>query len=389
MKKHNSEFIQIKKFEDNKMNTNNELYKSNNHYNHFGSYLNDNKIIDNSNENEDIKINNKKNKNIIYRQNFNDNINSFTYNSNDINKKNNFFGNNEKYEMIYSNMNKNIINSKEENNKISIEDNSNEKNYISGDDEFKNNNKEIENLEKENDLLSNQLIDEEKKNEELLLIKKEKEGNYNSILSDISNCLQVNSYDDIIPKLTEMINYLTKYNNNKSSKKKEDIISKLKSLYIITNNSKEEKDNISIQDLWRWIKNLIEEVNELSLKKEKYEEMYNRDENDLYKNFCDKLINEFGLNSFDELKFFISDLMEKNDINKKRVEKLRKVLMNNNINEELSSGINKKYNYKEEDKFSNNSKINKDNINFKICKGINRDNSLNNKYNENYFYNYK
>ena len=248
---------------------------------------------------------------------------------------------------------------------------------------------EIENLEKENDLLSNQLIDEEKKNEELLLIKKEKEGNYNSILSDISNCLQVNSYDDIIPKLTEMINYLTKYNNNKSSKKKEDIISKLKSLYIITNNSKEEKDNISIQDLWRWIKNLIEEVNELSLKKEKYEEMYNRDENDLYKNFCDKLINEFGLNSFDELKFFISDLMEKNDINKKRVEKLRKVLMNNNINEELSSGINKKYNYKEEDKFSNNSKINKDNINFKICKGINRDNSLNNKYNENYFYNYK
>ena len=442
MKKHNSEFIQIKKFEDNKMNTNNELYKSNNHYNHFGSYLNDNKIIDNSNENEDIKINNKKNKNIIYRQNFNDNINSFTYNSNDINKKNNFFGNNEKYEMIYSNMNKNIINSKEENNKISIEDNSNEKNYISGDDEFKNNNKEniyfnnnifknielnskkinkkfmtkilnlnndsthinqknqfeeernrlkqeIENLEKENDLLSNQLIDEEKKNEELLLIKKEKEGNYSSILSDISNCLQVNSYDDIIPKLTEMINYLTKYNNNKSSKKKEDIISKLKSLYIITNNSKEEKDNISIQDLWRWIKNLIEEVNELSLKKEKYEEMYNRDENDLYKNFCDKLINEFGLNSFDELKFFISDLMEKNDINKKRVEKLRKVLMNNNINEELSSGNNKKYNYKEEDKFSNNSKINKDNINFKICKGINRDNSLNNKYNENYFYNYK
>ena len=442
MKKHNSEFIQIKKFEDNKMNTNNELYNSNNNYNHFGSYLKDNKIIDNSNENEDIKINNKKNKNIIYRQNFNDNINSFTYNSNDINKKNNFFGNNEKYEMIYSNMNKNIINSKEENNKISIEDNSNEKNYISGDDEFKNNNKEniyfnnnnfknielnskkinkkfmtkilnlnndsthinqknqfeeernrlkqeIENLEKENDLLSNQLIDEEKKNEELLLIKKEKEGNYNSILSDISNCLQVNSYDDIIPKLTEMINYLTKYNNNKSSKKKEDIISKLKSLYIITNNSKEEKDNISIQDLWRWIKNLIEEVNELSLKKEKYEEMYNRDENDLYKNFCDKLINEFGLNSFDELKFFISDLMEKNDINKKRVEKLRKVLMNNNINEELSSGINKKYNYKEEDKFSNNSKINKDNINFKICKGINRDNSLNNKYNENYFYNYK
>ena len=219
---------------------------------------------------------------------------------------------------------------------------------------------------------------------ELLLIKKEKEENYNSILSDISNCLQVNSFEEIIPKLTEMINYLTKYNNDKTSKKKEDIISKLKSLYIITNNSKEKKDNISIQDLWRWIKNLIEEVDELSLKKEKYEEIYNKDDNDLYKNYCDKLIKEFGLNSFDELKFFISDLMEKNDINKKRVEKLRKVLMNNNANDESSSSINKNYNFKEEYEYGNDSKINRDNFNFKKSKVIRRNNSFNKIFNENY-----
>ena len=181
-----------------------------------------------------------------------------------------------------------------------------------------------------------------------------------------------------------MINYLTKYNNDKTSKKKEDIISKLKSLYIITNNSKEKIDNISIQDLWRWIKNLIEEVDELSLKKEKYEEIYNKDDNDLYKNYCDKLIKEFGLNSFDELKFFISDLMEKNDINKKRVEKLRKVLMNNNANDESSSSINKNYNFTEEYEYGNDSKINRDNFNFKKSKVIRRNNSFNKIFNENY-----
>ena len=81
-----------------------------------------------------------------------------------------------------------------------------------------------------------------KEKEELLLLKKEKEENDNSILTDISHCLQVNSLDEILPKLTEMINYLTKYNNDKSSKVKEDIISKLKSLYIVANNSKEKKE---------------------------------------------------------------------------------------------------------------------------------------------------
>ena len=48
------------------------------------------------------------------------------------------------------------------------------------------------------------------------------------------------------------------------------------------------------------------------------------------------MIKEFGLNSFDELQFFINDLLTKNNINKKRVEKLRKVLMNNNEKEDYS-----------------------------------------------------
>ena len=436
------------------MNTNSESNETNNEYNYnnINSYLIENKILDNINENEDIEVNHQKNKDKIYRKNSDNNDDYNENNFDDINKKNNFMREKEKYEMIYSNISHNINNNisdndnDEEKNKISIEENSNGKNnnsdyedleegdqkeniFLNSNNNFgnnspnfkKNNNKklmtkildlnkneydkpknqyedeikrlkqEIANLENDNDFLSNQLIEEEKKNEELLAIKNEKEENDNSILSDIAHCLQVNSFDEILPKLTEMINYLTKYNNDKSSKIKEDTISKLRSLYIITNDSKEKKENISIQDLWRWIKQLIEEVNELSIEKERCEEIYNRNNNDTYKIFCEKLIREFGLNSFDELKFFINDLMAKNDLNKKRVEKLRKVLMNNDNNndkeESFSSNNNNNYNYKEDNEYRNNMRINKDNNNYKKFKGKKLNRSLNKNFDRNYFYN--
>ena len=439
----------MEKIEDKKVNTNSESYETNNDYNfnNINPYLIENKILDNINENDDIEVNHKKNKDIIYRKNSDYNENNFD----DIIKKNKFIREKEKYEMIYSNINHNNNisddDNNEEKNKISIEENSNGKNENSDNGDLeagdqneniylnnnnfgnnsphfkKNNNKklmtkildlnkneydepkiqyedeinrlkqEIANLENDNDFLSNQLIEEEKKNEELLAIKNEKEENDNSILSEISHCLQVNSFDEILPKLTEMINYLTKYNNDKASKIKEDTISKLKSLYIITNDSKEKKENISIQDLWRWIKQLIEEVNELSIEKEKCEEIYNRNNNDIYKIFCEKLIREFGLNSFDELKFFINDLMAKNDLNKKRVEKLRKVLMNNdnhsNDKEESFSISNSKnnYNYNGNNEYESNIRLNNDNNNYKKFKGKKVNNSLNKKFESQYFYN--
>ena len=443
----------MKKIEDKKVNTNSESYETNNDYNfnNINPYLIENKILDNINENDDIEVNHKKNKDIIYRKNSDNNDDYNENNFDDIIKKNKFIREKEKYEMIYSNINHNNNisddDNNEEKNKISIEENSNGKNENSDNGDLeagdqneniylnnnnfgnnsphfkKNNNKklmtkildlnkneydepkiqyedeinrlkqEIANLENDNDFLSNQLIEEEKKNEELLAIKNEKEENDNSILSEISHCLQVNSFDEILPKLTEMINYLTKYNNDKASKIKEDTISKLKSLYIITNDSKEKKENISIQDLWRWIKQLIEEVNELSIEKEKCEEIYNRNNNDIYKIFCEKLIREFGLNSFDELKFFINDLMAKNDLNKKRVEKLRKVLMNNdnhsNDKEESFSISNSKnnYNYKENNEYESNIRLNNDNNNYKKFKGKKVNNSLNKKFESQYFYN--
>ena len=224
-------------------------------------------------------------------------------------------------------------------------------------------------MENSNDILSNQLKEEEKRNEELNIIKNEKEENDNSILLDISHCLQVNSFDEILPRLTEMINYLNKYNNDENSKIKEDLISKLKSLYIATTDSKESKDNISIQDLWRWIKQLIDNVKQLSIEKEKNEEIYKKNNYEIYKKYCEKLIKEFGLNSFDELKFFINDLLTKNNINKKRVEKLRKVLMNNNEKEESSSSG---YNNNEENENDY------DNMVMNHNEGINGNNNISN-----------
>ena len=389
IKKYNIDYKNLKNIEDNKEN-------NNTNYNNINPYLIENKILDYINENEDIEINRKKNKNIIYRQNFK--------NFDDINKKKK----NEQYDMIYSNNNdEEIKDNSEENNCNSKNDDYNDNNYENkvSENNFKsffkksNNNKkfmtkilnlnnnindvqknqyeeeiarlkqEISNLENDNDILSTQLIEEERKNEELHQLKNEKEESDNSILSDISHCLQVNSFEEILPKLTEMINYLTNYNNDK---------------------------NISIQDLWRWIKQLIEEVDELSLEKEKYEEIYNKNSNDMYKNFCEKLIKEFGLNSFDELKFFINDLMTKNDLNKKRVEKLRKVLMNNNNdsdNKEESFNINninnnnnyymKEDNDYDNDYMNNNIRINNNNYNYMKYTG----NSGNKKLRQNYFYN--
>lgn len=286
--------------------------------------LNTNNINEMNEDNYLIEKNNK----LMNNQNENNDSIDFNENNNDNDNDNNSLTNKNKNKVIRPQ----ILTNNNKNNRNDYNDSINK--YQNEINKLK---KEIENLENSNDILTNQLKEEEKRNEELNIIKNEKEENDNSILLDISHCLQVNSFDEILPKLTEMINYLNKYNNEENSKIKEDLISKLKSLYIATTDSKESKDNISIQDLWRWIKQLINNVKQLSIEKEKNEEMYKKNNYEIYKKYCEKLIKEFGLNSFDELKFFINDLLTKNNINKKRVEKLRKVLMNNNEKEESSS----------------------------------------------------
>jgi len=185
--------------------------------------------------------------------------------------------------------------------------------------------KEINSLKKNNDYLNTQQKEEIKKSEQLFSIQKAKDENENSILSEISHCLQVSSFEEILPKLNEIINYLNNNVNNNTNKDhkqdsenkiRDELISKLQNLYLSLTGSNEKKEEITIKILWRWIKHLINTVKQLALEKEKNIEMYqNIQEIDDCKEYCEELISEFNLQSLDELKIFIDNLLKHNNIN--------------------------------------------------------------------------
>ena len=185
--------------------------------------------------------------------------------------------------------------------------------------------KEINSLKKNNDYLNTQLKEEQKKSEQLFSIQKAKDESENSILSEISHCLQVSSFEEILPKLNEIINYLNNNVNNNTNKDhkqdsenkiRDELISKLQNLYLSLTGSNEKKEEITIKILWRWIKHLINTVKQLALEKEKNIEMYqNIQEIDDCKEYCEELISEFNLQSLDELKMFIDNLLKQNNIN--------------------------------------------------------------------------
>ncbi len=58
--------------------------------------------------------------------------------------------------------------------------------------------------------------------------------------------------------------------------------------------------------------------------------IYSRINNDDCREYCYRLIKEYNLANLDELKAFINRLLEKNVKNKKRVEKIKKLLLSGN-----------------------------------------------------------
>ena len=192
--------------------------------------------------------------------------------------------------------------------------------YLSEIDRLK---KEINDLKKNNEYLSTQLKEEQRKNEQLFSIQKAKEENENSILGEIAHCLQVASFDDILPKLNEIINYLNSNVNSNTTKNKnqegnnkirDELISKLQNLYLSLTGSDEKKEEVTIKILWRWIKHLINTVKQLALEKEKNIEIYqNIQEINECKEFCEELISGLNLQSLDELKIFINNLLSQVD----------------------------------------------------------------------------
>ena len=184
--------------------------------------------------------------------------------------------------------------------------------------------KEIMDLKKNNEFLQMQLKEEQRKNEQLFSIQKAKDENENSILAEIAHCLQVTSFEEILPKLNEIINYLNNNVNINTTKNKkqegnnkirDELISKLQKMYLSLTGS-DEKEEVTIKILWRWIKHLVNTVKQLALEKEKNIEIYqNIQEIDECKEFCEELLSEFNLQSLEELKIFINTLLNQSNNN--------------------------------------------------------------------------
>ena len=223
--------------------------------------------------------------------------------------------------------------------------------------------KEILILENKNNILLNKLKEEKNKNISLTSFNNDENENIpndielNNILTDISNYLSVNSFDEIVPKLKEMVEYLNIniYENHEKNKIRNELIIKLQDLYISSNKINEKKEKVSIKVLWRWIKNLINNYKSLLIEKNKKEEIYQnlKEKDDFYKECCDELMNKYKVNNLEELNKFIEELIKRNNMNKKRVQQLKKILVNDNNN-------NQKQNFK----IINNKKNNNEDITF-------------------------
>ena len=142
-------------------------------------------------------------------------------------------------------------------------------------------------------------------------------------IQELLNYLGIASKEEIIPRLQEIIN------SNNETALRDEFISKLNMLFIELTGKNTNNNNVNIKELWSKIKQMINTIQDLLIEKEKNARIkVTQKENNLYQEYCTELITRYNLNSIFELKQFINSLLLKNTINKKRVEKLQKVLSN-------------------------------------------------------------
>ena len=142
-------------------------------------------------------------------------------------------------------------------------------------------------------------------------------------IQELLNYLGIASKEEIIPRLQEIIN------SNNETALRDEFISKLNMLFIELTGKNTNNNNVNIKELWSKIKQMINTIKDLLIEKEKNDRIkVTQKENNLYQEYCTELITRYNLNSIFELKQFINSLLLKNTINKKRVEKLKKVLSN-------------------------------------------------------------
>ena len=189
--------------------------------------------------------------------------------------------------------------------------------------------KEIKSLTTQNIFLKAQLNEQEFQNEELLQNINGMNSQYQNIINTVEDMLNTTSTsssieNNIIDKLENIkLNY-------QHSLTYEQFIIELKELYYQYNNTNHQVD---VHKLWKWVNELVNQIESIENDNYKLNEHINLIErsNEDYRNYCYELISNLGLNSIEQLQGFISDLLVKKTIDQKRVRKLRKVLIGNDM----------------------------------------------------------
>ena len=156
-----------------------------------------------------------------------------------------------------------------------------------------------------------------------------KEKDAENTLIEISKYIEVSNYEDIPHKLIEMINYLKSLNNNNEKIQNKEFIANLKGIYIKENNIKDYNiNNINMKILWRWIKYLTSNNTKMKNDISKNGNILQNIEskNIFYKKNCEEIINSYGFTNIIKFDEFIQNLINKNNISKKRMEQLKKML---------------------------------------------------------------
>ena len=155
-----------------------------------------------------------------------------------------------------------------------------------------------------------------------------------NFLLEISKYFEVENYDEIPNKLKEMINFLSLINNNNENTVKNEFILNLKEIYRKDNNIKDINSEINMKILWRWIKYLINKNKKIKNEINKNSSLLNNVEfkNNFYKNTCEEIMNTYDIKNTNQFEEFIHSLINKKNINKKRMDQLKKMLSEDSNN---------------------------------------------------------
>ena len=300
--------------------------------NHLYDYENDIKI-ENNEEDNNIPNNNNNNNNIMSNDNnFRMNIPQVKLQPKPIGmggkiKKFSFNNNNSEINKNVPNLNKYvttpILNNNLINNNVSDSGRGNDTERYQS--ELSNLRAQIASLQSKIDLLNREVTAEKSKNDLLSQKNKELINKVNSIapsqtLIDIINYLGVQSEEEVIPKLEEIISHLKTNDNNHNgnnlyngeSKIRDELIEKLKTLYVALTGA-DKNEEIDIKTIWRWIKHLINTVRDLAQEKEKKMEIIQElNEANMYKEYCYDIMDNCNIKSFIELKEFLNNLIMSN-----------------------------------------------------------------------------